>query len=157
MSESRNILVTDQMAGVGQGSVCTSCHTNDAGFASAQRIGQGLLSLQTNVHNAEEILERAERAGMEVSRPKFELRDATDGLTQARVLIHTVSAAEVDTALAPAMAVAAKSYAAGESAFGELSFRRKGLVVSLVFILFLALLVYLKIRQIEREPASAEP
>ena len=147
---------TDEMAGVGQGSVCTSCHTNDAGFATAQRIGQGLANLQTNIHNAEEILGRAERAGMEVSRPQFELRDAADGLTQARVLVHTVSADEVEGALAPAMAVAVKSYAAGESAFGELSYRRKGLVVSLVFILFLALLVYLKIRQIESEPAEAE-
>jgi predicted CXXCH cytochrome family protein len=148
---------TDEMAGVGQGSVCTTCHTNDAGFASAQRIGQGLQNLRASMHSSEEILDRAERAGMEVSRPKFELRDAADGLTQARVLVHTVSADEVDGALSPAMAVAAKSYAAGEAAFEELSYRRKGLVVSLVFILFLALLVYLKIRQIEREPAPAEP
>jgi hypothetical protein len=144
------------MAGVGEGSICTSCHTNDAGFASAQRIGSGLANLQTNIHGAQEILERAERAGMEVSRPKFELRDAADGLTQARVLIHTVSADEVEGALSPALGIAAKSYTAGESAFAELSYRRKGLVVSLVFILFLALLVYLKIRQIEREPDEAE-
>ena len=147
---------TDQMAGVGEGSVCTSCHANDAGFASAQRIGLGLANLQTNIEGAQEILDRAERAGMEVSRPKFELRDAVDGLTQARVLIHTVSADEVEGALSPALGVAAKSYAAGESAFAELSYRRKGLVVSLVFILFLALLVYLKIRQIESKPDEAE-
>ena len=149
------IAPTDEMAGVGQGSVCTTCHTNDAGFASAQRIGQGLANLRASMHSAEEILDRAESAGMEVSRPKFELRDAADGLTQGRVLVHTVSADEVDGALAPAMAIAAKSYAAGEAAFEELSYRRKGLVVSLVFILFLALLVYLKIRQIEREPTPA--
>jgi hypothetical protein len=148
---------TDQMAGVGPGSVCTSCHANDTGFAAAQRMGQGLADLQTSIRHAEEILDRAERAGMEVSRPKFELRDASDGLTQARVLVHTVSADEVTGALTPAMEVASKSYAAGEEAFGELSYRRKGLVVSLVFILFLALLVYLKIRQIESEPAPAEP
>ena len=147
---------TDEMAGVGQGSVCTTCHTNDAGFASAQRIGAGLANLQANIQRAEEILHRAERAGMEVSRPKFELRDATDGLTQARVLVHTVSADEVDSALVPGIDIAMKSYTAGEAAFAELSFRRKGLVVSLVFILFLALLVYLKIRQIEREPAPVE-
>ena len=148
---------TDEMAGVGPGSVCTSCHTNDAGFASAQRIGLGLENLRASMNRAEEILDSAERAGMEVSRPKFELRDAADGLTQGRVLVHTVSADEVDGALAPAMAIATKSYAAGEAAFAELSYRRKGLVVSLVFILFLALLVYLKIRQIEREPSPAEP
>jgi len=55
----------------------------------------------------------------------------------------------VEKALDPGLAVATKSYAAGESAFAELTYRRKGLIVSLFFILFLAGLVYLKVRQIE--------
>ena len=147
---------TDQMAGVGPGSTCISCHNNDAGFAAAQRIGRGLGDLRANIDNAKDHLERAERAGMEVSRPKFELRDAADGLIQARVLVHTSSADEVEKVLSPAMDIAAKSYAAGESAFAELAYRRNGLAISLVFILFLALLVYLKIRQIESEPPPAE-
>jgi predicted CXXCH cytochrome family protein len=147
---------TDLMAGVGEGSVCTSCHNNDAGFAAAQRIGKGLGEVNSKIEDAKDILDRAERAGMEVSRPKFELRDASDGLTQARVLVHSASADELEKALGPAMEVAAKSYAAGESAFDELSYRRKGLGVSLVFILFLALLVYLKIRQIESGPPAVE-
>lgn len=147
---------TDAMAGAGAGSVCTSCHSNDAGFAAAGRMGGGLLDLQTSIERAKEHLENAERAGMEVSRPLFELRDAVDGLTQARVLVHTSSADQVEEALKPAAEVAAKSYAAGDSAFGELSFRRKGLVVSLFFILFLASLVYLKVRQIEKKYPSAD-
>jgi hypothetical protein len=47
------------------------------------------------------------------------------------------------------MEVANNGYQAGVGALAELSFRRKGLAVSLLFILFLAMLVYLKIRQIE--------
>jgi hypothetical protein len=43
-----------------------------------------------------------------------------------------------------------KGYQAGLDALAERSFRRKGLAVSLVFILFLATLVYLKVRDIER-------
>jgi predicted CXXCH cytochrome family protein len=147
---------TDLMAGVGEGSVCTSCHNNDTGFAAAQRIGKGLGDVNAKIEDAKDILDRAERAGMEVSRPKFELRDASDGLTQARVLVHTASADELEKALTPAMEVAAKSYTAGEAAFDELSYRRKGLGVSLIFILFLALLVYLKIWQIERNPHPVE-
>ncbi|MFN0140276.1 MAG: cytochrome c3 family protein [Pyrinomonadaceae bacterium] len=147
---------TDAMAGVGQGSTCTSCHSNDAGFAAAEKIGGSLAGLSSKIDEAKEILELAERAGMEVSRPKFELQDAIDGLTQARVLVHSSSADQVGTAISPAMDVAAKSHAAGEGAFAELSYRRKGLAVSLVFILFLALLVYLKIRQIESEPEPSE-
>jgi len=147
---------TDAMAGIGQGSVCTSCHTNDAGFAAAQRIGNGLDDVNTKIERAKEHLEKAERAGMEVSRPKFELRDSSDGLTQARVLIHTVSADEVEKAIAPAKEIADKSFNAGDSAFAELNYRRTGLGVSLIFILFLAVLVYLKIRQIESAPPPVE-
>lgn len=146
---------TDAMTGVGPGSICTSCHTNDAGFAAAEKIGSGLAGLSSRIDAAKEILHLAEKAGMEVSRPKFELGEASDGLTQARVLTHTASADEVAAAVSPAMEVADKGVRAGEGAFSELAYRRKGLGVSLVFILFLALLVYLKIRQIESKPEAA--
>jgi hypothetical protein len=83
------------------------------------------------------------------------LKGATDALTHARVLIHSSSIEELDKVVGPGLDVADKGYNAGLNALAELSFRRKGLVVSLVFILFLALLVYLKIRQIEsRQPIA---
>ena len=72
---------SDQMAGVQQGSVCISCNTNDAGFGAAQRIGGGLSELNAKIADANDILGKAERAGMEVSRPKFELQEAVDWLT----------------------------------------------------------------------------
>jgi predicted CXXCH cytochrome family protein len=148
---------TDAMAGVGQGSLCITCHNNDKGFAAAQRIGSGMEQLDSRIRHAEQILDSAEQAGMEVSKPKFELRDANDALIQARVLVHTVSPDEVEGAIAPGMDIAAKSFESGEGAFAELSYRRKGLIVSLFFILFLAGLVYLKIRQIEGKTPFAKP
>jgi hypothetical protein len=69
------------------------------------------------------------------------LREAIDGVTHARVLIHTSSAPEVDKVIAPAVAVTTKTYQAGEDALAELNYRRKGLVVSMFFILFLAVRV----------------
>ena len=108
-----------------------------------------MAALNNNIVDAKDILERAERAGMEVSKPQFELKEAADSLTQARVLVHTANPDEVEKAITPGLAVADKSHLAGESAFAELTYRRKGLVVSLFFILFLAGLVYLKVRQIE--------
>jgi hypothetical protein len=148
---------TDEMVGTGQGSVCTSCHSGDKGFAAAEQINAKMSGLKTRVHDATEILERAERAGMEVSHPKFELQDAMDGLTQARVLVHTSSPDQIQEAISPGMGIADKSYQAGIAAFAELNFRRKGLAVSLIFIILLAVLVYLKIKQIEsKEPAAGE-
>jgi predicted CXXCH cytochrome family protein len=147
---------TDQMIGTQQGALCVNCHSNgDNGFAAAGHMRSRLEELIASIDKSKDILSLAERKGMEVSKPKFELKGAADALTHARVLIHSSSIAEVDKVVEPGLEVAGKGYQAGLDALAELSFRRKGLAVSLVFILFLALLVYLKIRQIEsRQPIA---
>ena len=148
---------TDEFLGTGEKSVCISCHKQgDKGFVVAGEMRSRIDGLLAQIDKSHAILDRAERAGMEVSRPKFELRDAIDGVTHARVLIHTSSTAEIDKVIDPATGVAAKTYKAGEDALSELNFRRKGLVVSLFFILFLAAVVYLKLRQIESRQ-TAQP
>jgi predicted CXXCH cytochrome family protein len=146
---------TDALLGTAEGSVCIRCHNQgDKGFIAAGEIRSGIDGLLGHIHKSDEILDRAERAGMEVSKPKFELREAIDGVTHARVLIHTSSPAEVNKVISPAVDVAGKTYQAGLDALAELNYRRKGLAVSLFFILFLAVLVYLKLREIERrQPA----
>ena len=146
----------DQMIGTQQGALCINCHTpGDKGFVAAGLMRSRIDELIGSIDKSTEILTRAERAGMEVSKPKFELKGATDALTHARVLIHSSSASEVEKVIAPGLEVAGKGYQAGLGALAERSFRRKGLAVSLVFILFLAALVYLKVRQIERRQAAA--
>jgi predicted CXXCH cytochrome family protein len=143
---------SDQMIGVGDGSVCTTCHSQgDNGYTAAEKMRTKLEELLAGLGRAEEILDRAERAGMEVSRPKFELSEAKDSLTHARVLIHSFSPAEVEKIATPGIEKAHQGYQAGEAAMAELSFRRKGLGISLFFILFLAGVVYLKLREIERK------
>ncbi len=148
----------DQLIGTTRGSLCINCHTpGDKGFVAAGRMRSQIDELIASIGKSTDILNNAERAGMEVSRPLFEMKEATDALTHARVLIHSSATAEVDKVVAPGLAASAKGYQAGLAALAERSFRRKGLAVSLVFILFLAGLVYLKIRQIEsRQKESAE-
>jgi len=147
----------DHMIGTQQGALCINCHTNgDRGFVAAGRMRSQIDQLIGAISKSNDILTQAERAGMEVSRPKFEMKEATDALTHARVLIHSSSAVEVDKVVAPGLAASVKGYQAGIGALAERRFRRQGLAVSLVFILFLALLVYLKVRQIEsRQKESA--
>ena len=147
----------DQMIGTQQGALCINCHSSgDKGFVAASLMRSRIDELIGSIDKSTEILNRAERAGMEVSKPKFELKGATDALTHARVLIHSSSVAEVDKVVGPGLEAAGKGYQAGLGALAERSYRRKGLAVSLVFILFLAGLVYLKVRQIESRQAAAK-
>ena len=144
------------MIGTTQGALCINCHTSgDKGFAVAGQMRSRIDELIASLAKSTEILNRAERAGMEVSKPKFELKGATDALTHARVLIHSSSADEVDKVIGPGLEASSKGYEAGVGALAERRFRREGLAVSLIFILFLALLVYLKVRQIERRQAAS--
>src|SRR5687767_135390 len=148
---------TDQMIGTQQGTLCVNCHSSgDKGFVAAGHMRSRIDQLIASIDKSHDILSLAERKGMEVSKPKFDLKGATDALTHARVLIHSSSTDEVDKVVRPGLDVADKGYKAGLDALAELSFRRKGLVVSLVFILFLALLVYLKLRQIESRQQIAK-
>lgn len=141
---------TDDLIGTGEKAICVSCHTQgDSGFEAAGKMRASIDELGARINKAVDILNQAERAGMEVSRAKFELSDARDDLTHARVLIHAFATEEVDKVVNPGLDIADKSYAAGVGALQELTFRRKGLAVSLFFILFLAALIYLKIKQIE--------
>src|SRR4030095_5481220 len=105
--------------------------------------------ISASISSSTDILDRAERAGMEVSKPRCELNDAKYALTQSRVLVHTFSPDEIDKVIDSGLQVSNRSYEAGGAALNELSFRRKGLAGSLFFILFLAVLIYLKVRELE--------
>jgi hypothetical protein len=146
----------DHLLGTGAQSVCVTCHVGgDQGFAAAGLMRTRVDELLKGIDDAGEILGRAERAGMEVSRPKFDLREAVDALTHARVLIHGVSTEEVEKVTGPGLEISRKGYRAGQDALAEVGYRRKGLVVSLFFIICLAALVYLKVRAIEGRAALA--
>lgn len=105
--------------------------------------------LVQHLGEAETLLDRAARAGMEVSRAKFGLNETHDQLINARVVIHSFSPQELEAVAGPGIESAKKAHQAGLAALDELQFRRKGLAVSLIVILMAVVAIYLKIRQIE--------
>src|SRR6202162_1695779 len=59
---------SDALLGTGTGSVCTNCHTSgDVGYQVADQFQQQIVHFETAVKNSDEILNRAESDGMEVS------------------------------------------------------------------------------------------
>jgi hypothetical protein len=141
---------TDVAIGTTSLSFCVKCHDpGELGFAAADTMSKRLRDLDTKIAEADDILVKAARAGMEVSRPRFELTSARDGLINARVLVHTFKPDAMDTVIGPSVAVAEKAHRSGEDALKELQFRRKGLAIFLIIIALAVVSIYLKIRQIE--------
>ncbi len=145
---------TDAMIGTNQESFCTKCHVEgDSGFEAAGAFHEKLTKLNAAIDRSENLLDEAEQSGMEISEAKMELSEARDDLTKARVGIHSVEASRVDPDIQAGMNVAEKTWEAGEKAMAERSYRRKGLLVSVVTIGFVLIGLYLMIRKLEAKPA----
>ena len=143
---------SDSMLSAGDKSACATCHP--AG-SSGDRLAAGMLGsiqrLRTSYERALAVLQDAEHAGMEVSLPLFELREANTALIKSRAAIHGFDQTLLDKEIDPGLAVSEKAYARGVKALEELRYRREGLAISALIIFALVLGLVLKIRQIERK------
>lgn len=141
---------TDELIGTGDKAVCTQCHTEgDAGFVAAGKMKQQLVNLAASIGNADQVLGRAERSGMEVGQARLDLTQAKDALTKARVTIHSFNEAKVGADIKPGLETAAKDSEAVKKALAERDYRRFGLGMSLVAIALMMVALRLYIKRIE--------
>jgi hypothetical protein len=136
--------------GTGPQSVCTNCHTSgDAGYEVADQFQQQIAHFETAVRNSDEILNRAESDGMEVSQPRLEQDQARDALTKARVTVHSFNMVRVQEDILTGLKITDKTYQEGKAALGERDYRRKGLGISVFSIVVVLIGIRLYIRHIE--------
>ena len=144
---------TDKLLGTGKDSICLNCHSEgDKGYVAAGELSAHLGKLDRAIERSGEILDRAERSGMEVSQAKLELMDARESLIKARVNIHAFAPKLVEESVVKGVAISEKSYQAGVAALRERDFRRKGLAVSLITIVVVLIGLYFTVRQMETHP-----
>lgn len=139
----------DEMVGTQPPAVCIRCHSEDRfpdGWNGARTIRASLDSLSRQHQEAKAVVERAERAGMEVGDALFNLNEAAGRRTKARSELHSFDPARVVAVSEEGMELARKAAQEGQAALDELDFRRQGLVISLVVIAVLGIALYIKIR-----------
>lgn len=143
---------SDAMLSTGEKSACAGCHPpGSSGDVLAASMLQSIDRLKASYEKSIAVLRSAEHAGMEVSRPLFELNEAKTALIKARASIHGFDQAILDKEIAPGLKISESAHARGLKALDELQYRRKGLAISALIILALVLGLILKIRQIERK------
>lgn len=148
---------TDAMVGTGADSVCVQCHmAGDPAYDAAEKMHAALVALDQDVTRSNEILMRAENAGVEVGQSQLALAAARDNLTKARVAIHSVRVESVDENVQAGLKVTEAAWQAGLDALAELRYRRMGLVVSVVFIMFVLIAIALLIRRLESPGAGID-
>jgi hypothetical protein len=140
----------DEMIGVGPKSTCTSCHKpGDTAYDSTRAMAAALDGLKARHSHAQDLLDRAGRAGVEVGSDVVALQKAGDQVIELRVLAHSFDRERYLASASTGLAAADAGVAAGDRAFRELKQRRLGLAVSLVVIAAVVAGLLLKIREIE--------
>ncbi len=146
---------SDEMLGAGEEAVCIQCHEPDTKpYKTATTFKSQLDSFRDRVSLFEEMLESAEKKGVEVSEPKFRLREANTVLVLVRNLTHSLDLSDFEENISEGEQILEEVHDLAEAALREAKFRRTGLIVATLFIFLMAVALYLKIRQIERTPSK---
>jgi len=108
-------------------------------------------SLDSSAKNDSALVQEAEQKGMEVGDALFKLRDAHQARLESRTMVHSFDEAKFNKTVDKGLKVTAEVKAEAEAAIHEYYFRRIGLGISVLIISFLALLLYLFIRRLEKK------
>ena len=125
-----------------------------AGADAARKMRLGLDHLKQEIGVAEANIREAERLGMQVRGPRFDLRQAFDALTNARTLVHSFSPGPMEAALNEGLKVTSDVNDAAEGALREYTKRRIWLACSLVPILIVVGLLLYCIRSLPTQTQS---
>jgi hypothetical protein len=135
---------------------CTSCHAEEPGLAdepvgleTARDYLASMRELMATTAVAERTLLIAERGGVLVEPALGDLDQAVDAQIGLEVLVHTFEPGGDERFReehATGMEHAANALAFGREALGELSNRRRGLLVALAFIALTAVALMARIR-----------
>jgi hypothetical protein len=151
---------SDEMLGMGERATCSQCHAQGklgatlAGANVARALRAELDDLSQLIAEAETKTAEAERLGMEVSGPRFDLRKAVDARVNARTLIHSFDPGPVGQALAEGRQTASEVKERAEEALHEYTARRLWLAVSLVPIAAVVVLLLVCIRRLPNPAAT---
>lgn len=142
---------SNELLGVGDVSICVTCHTPEsAGYRVAQAMRERLDDFRAAMRRAEAVLDTAGQAGMEVGEMRYNFQEARQALVLARDTIHTFSQEDLDTLVAKGKNVAMLAFQAGHAALVELQVRKREMIIPLVAIGFVMVLLYMKIRALDK-------
>lgn len=153
----------DEVLGMESNTLCFKCHNPEnpkygatlAGAEVARAMRARLDQLKGDIETADRMVREAERLGMEVRLPRFELRRAFDALTNARTQVHSFKPGPVELALNEGQAVTSEVRHLAEAALREHTYRRLWLAASLVPILLVIGLLVLYIRTVPIEASDS--
>jgi hypothetical protein len=147
---------SDDLLGTGQHGTCKACHKpGDRCDQAALAMKKDLAGLSAEIERAKASLALAERVGMDVDHPTYELNAAGEAVVRARVEVHAFSEQAFRKVVADGAEITAEVEKAATAKLHEYQYRRKGLAVASAMLLLFASLLALRARRLEQGGAAA--
>jgi predicted CXXCH cytochrome family protein len=143
---------SDAMLGTAKASVCASCHSekDDPGFVAANRMRARIDQLKQGIDESASLIGKARNAGMEVGNEELALHEAGTKLILARTEMHAFNPETLDGVVNDGVKIVGTANEGGYRALAELSYRRRGLFMSLAAILLFVVALGFKIRSLSQ-------
>ena len=133
-----------------ESSMCKKCHEDGhAAQEMANTFYNILDGLKADIAAADSLVEKAEMKGMEVSELQTAMEDARRALIKSRTNVHAFDDNILRETAGEGQKVARASIAGALGLLDQFRIRQKWLIAASAVILFLVLVIWLKIRQIE--------
>ncbi len=145
---------SDAFIGFGSDQICGNCHSeSDKNAASYEIDSLSLLlgNLRMATDSARQELNQAKEREMMTTDEEFALHEVEQIGVKSRSLVHAFTLDSVRTLAADGVVQAKAVSSKSTGLVKEYYFRREGLVISLLIIALLALLLYVKIRAVEKK------
>jgi hypothetical protein len=146
----------DDMLGTAPGDLCHDCHVEYAGnaqddcIATADHFRTTIRKLAEGSEQFDHETERLAERGLDVEPLENAAGTLHDALRGSRSAIHSFDRSDFDNVASAGLDALETGQASIEAANEEHRFRRRGLMVSIGVLGFLALVLWLKIREIDR-------
>lgn len=145
----------DQMLGTGEQGKCGACHKpGDRCDQATVAMKRDLASLSAGIERAKASLALAERVGMDVDHPTYELNAAAEAVVRARAEVHAFSEPAFRKVVADGSEITAEVEKAAAAKLDEYQYRRRGLAVASAVLLLFASLLALRARRLELAGAA---
>jgi predicted CXXCH cytochrome family protein len=152
-----NIVKTnDAMLSTAVGGLCGDCHRQNAKanpecIQTADYFHHTIAQLDDARSRFTAESEKLAGRGLDVEPISNQLTELTDTLKKSRTYVHSFSRSTFQQAAAPGLAAIAKTEELTKAAHQEFEYRRWGLRASIVVMGILMLVIYLKLRQLEKQ------
>ncbi|MCL5774185.1 MAG: cytochrome c3 family protein [Firmicutes bacterium] len=136
---------SDRMFISGEKGVCLKCHTdNTPEYSTAKKFQSEILAVQSSYDKDLALISAAEKTHMDLSEQKAQMGNALTSLIEARVIQHSLSWEKVNEKLEEARKYFEKVESACKNAFDQSNNRKIIILITVVFCVLAAIIVYIK-------------